>query len=122
MLLLPDKSIKLIYGSPPYPNAERQYGVWRSSEYIKMMTPFLNAACAKLCDDGFIVINVKANREKSTAKLVDPWMGSGTTGYAALSLGRRFVGFDIVEGYVSEANIWLRSIAGGNDDDKEQET
>lgn len=34
MLLLPDKSIKLIYGSPPYPNAERQYGVWRSSEYI----------------------------------------------------------------------------------------
>ena len=33
MLLLPDKSIKLIYGSPPYPNAEREYGVWRSSEY-----------------------------------------------------------------------------------------
>ena len=40
MLLLPDKSIKLIYGSPPYPNAEREYGVWRSSEYIQKMTPF----------------------------------------------------------------------------------
>ena len=26
MLLLPDKSIKLIYGSPPYPNAEHE--VW----------------------------------------------------------------------------------------------
>ena len=58
MLLLPDKSIKLIYGSPPYPNAERDYGVWRSSEYIAKMTPFLDAACLKLTDDGFIVINV----------------------------------------------------------------
>ena len=27
MLALPDKSIKLVYGSPPYPNAERDYGV-----------------------------------------------------------------------------------------------
>ena len=69
MLLLPDKSIKLIYGSPPYPNAEREYGVWRSSEYIQKMTPFLDAACVKLRDDGFIVINVKANREKSTANV-----------------------------------------------------
>ena len=69
MLLLPDKSIKLVYGSPPYPNAEREYGVWRSSEYIEKITPFLDAACRKLRDDGFIVINVKANREKSTAKV-----------------------------------------------------
>ena len=69
MLLLPDKSIKLIYGSPPYPNAERDYGVWRSSEYIAKMTPFLDAACLKLTDDGFIVINVKANREKATSKV-----------------------------------------------------
>ena len=34
MLALPDKSIKLVYGSPPYPNAERDYGVWRATEYI----------------------------------------------------------------------------------------
>lgn len=33
MLALPDKSIKLVYGSPPYPNAERDYGVWRAAEY-----------------------------------------------------------------------------------------
>lgn len=259
MLLLPDKSIRLIYGSPPYPNAEREYGVWRSSEYIKKMTPFLDAAYTKLRDDGFIVINVKANREKATGKtaskrslvieklaiemeetwglhcvdieiwikenpaptglrvacqdayeqnlwfskapkwhinldairrpyeshsvqtyesyeykprstgntyvrknkritpnplgalpknvisggvsaridghpatqplylpekyikattdendlVVDPWMGSGTTGYAALLLGRRFVGFDVVAEYVAQANTRLRSVAGG---------
>ena len=268
MLLLPDKSIKLIYGSPPYPNAEREYGVWYSSEYIPKMAPFLDAACIKLSDDGFIVINVKANREKATAKVaskrsliveklaiemeehwglhcvdieiwikenpaptglrsacqdayeqnlwfskspkwtinldairrpygshsvqtyesyeykprsngntyvrknkkiapnplgalpkniisggvsariddhpatqplylpekyikattiendlvVDPWMGSGTTGYAALSLGRRFVGFDVVEEYVIQANARLSSIAGGPKNGKEHET
>jgi len=35
MLQLPDKSIKLIYGSPPYPNAgEKCYGVWDSKGII----------------------------------------------------------------------------------------
>lgn len=264
MLLLPDKSIKLIYGSPPYPNAERDYGVWRSSEYIAKMTPFLDAACLKLTDDGFIVINVKANREKATSKVaskrslviekmaiqmeedwglycvdieiwikenpaptglrvacqdayeqnlwfskspkwtinidairrpyeshsvqtydtyeykprsngntyvrknkriepnplgalpkniisggvsariddhpatqplylpekyikattnegdlvVDPWLGSGTTGYAALSLNRRFAGFDVVQEYVDSAEKWLSSVAGGKEADE----
>ncbi len=65
---MPDKSIKLIYGSPPYPNAERDYGVWKASEYIEKITPFIDAAVLKLRDDGFIVINVKANREKATSK------------------------------------------------------
>ena len=69
MLLLPDKSIKLVYGSPPYPNADRDYGVWKSSEYIDKIAPFIDASVLKLRDDGFLVINVKANREKATAKL-----------------------------------------------------
>lgn len=64
MLMLPDKSIKLVYGSPPYPNAERNYGVWKREEYLEKITPFINAAKLKLKDNGFIVINVKANREK----------------------------------------------------------
>lgn len=69
MLHLPDKSIKLVYGSPPYPNAERDYGVWKSSEYIDKISPFISASVMKLRDDGFIVINVKANREKATSKV-----------------------------------------------------
>lgn len=69
MLQLPDHSIKLIYGSPPYPNAERDYGVWHSVEYIEKITPFINAAILKLRSDGFLVINVKANREKATSKI-----------------------------------------------------
>lgn len=262
MLLLPDKSIKLVYGSPPYPNAERDYGVWKSSEYIDKISPFINASVMKLRDDGFIVINVKANREKATSKsaskrslvieklailieeqwglhcvdieiwvkenpvptglrvacqdayeqnlwfskspkwtidldsirrpyeshsvktygeyeykprsnglsyvrknkmiqphpigalpkniisggvsarigshqatqppylpekyirattkegdlVVDPWMGSGTTGYAALSLKRKFIGFDIVESYVTESELLFRQFSQGGGD------
>ena len=64
MIQLPDKSIKLIYGSPPYPNAERNYGVWSSEEYIEKISPFISIGKQKLRDDGFIVINVKANRDR----------------------------------------------------------
>lgn len=253
MLELPDKSVKLLYGSPPYPNAERDYGIWKASEYIEKISPFIDAAKHKLRDDGFLVINIKANREKATSMcsskrslvieklaimleekwklhcvdieiwvkenpvptglrvacqdayeqnlwfsvapkwtinlddirrpyeshsmktyeeyeykprlngntyvrkskviqpnplgalpknvisggvsarignhqatqpfyipekyikattsagdlVLDPWLGSGTTGYVALSLGRKFVGFDIVDSYVTTAEEWL---------------
>ena len=256
MLELPDRSIKLVYGSPPYPNAERDYGVWKAAEYVEKITPFIDAAKLKLRDDGFLVINVKANREKASTQfaskrsliieklavlleeqwgfhcvdieiwvkenpaptglrvacqdayeqnlwfsvspkwkinldairrpyeshsvktygeyeykprtngntyvrknkriqphplgalprnvisggvsarigehqatqplylpekyikattevgdlVVDPWLGSGTTGYAALSLGRAFAGFDVVESYVADAEKWLRKV------------
>lgn len=68
ILSLPNRSAKLVYGSPPYPNAERNYGVWRSSEYVDRISPFIDASVLKLKDDGFLVINVKANREKATSK------------------------------------------------------
>ena len=41
---LPDKSVKLIYGSPPYPNADRNYGNWASNEYIDKISPFIDEA------------------------------------------------------------------------------
>lgn len=68
MQSLPDSSVKLIYGSPPYPNVARNYGKWKSSEYIDLIAPFIDAAVKKLSPDGFIVINIKANREPSSAK------------------------------------------------------
>jgi DNA modification methylase len=66
---LPDKSVKLIYGSPPYPNAERDYGVWSAREYIDKITPFIDTAVLKLRDDGFLVINVKANRQRASSQV-----------------------------------------------------
>lgn len=68
MMNLPEGCAKLVYGSPPYPNAERNYGVWTTSEYIGKMTPFIDGALHVLSEDGFLVINVKANREKKTSK------------------------------------------------------
>ena len=64
---LPKGCAKLIYGSPPYPNAERNYGVWHENEYIEKISPFIKGAKHALAEDGFLVINVKANRSKKTA-------------------------------------------------------
>lgn len=66
ILLLKDKSIKLMYGSPPYPNAKRNYKTWKNDEYIDEIAPFIKAIIPKLTDDGFIVINIKANRIPAT--------------------------------------------------------
>lgn len=60
---LDDESVKLIYGSPPYPNAKRNYGVWKSKDYIDKISPFIDQSVDKLSNDGFLVINVKANRD-----------------------------------------------------------
>ena len=57
-------TVKLIYGSPPYPNADRNYGVWKEEKYIEFISPFIDAAQYALSDDGFLVINIKANRSK----------------------------------------------------------
>ena len=69
MQSLEAQSVKLVYGSPPYPNAIRDYGVWPSSEYIERIAPFIDGAIHCLRPDGFLVMNVKANRERATAKL-----------------------------------------------------
>ena len=63
--LLKDRTIKLMYGSPPYPNAKRNYNSWKNDDYIKEISPFIENVIPKLTDDGFIVINVKANRLRS---------------------------------------------------------
>lgn len=63
---LKNKSIKLAYGSPPYPNAKRNYKTWKIDEYIKEIVPFIKGIKPKLTENGFIVINVKSNRIQGT--------------------------------------------------------
>ncbi|MFI0454639.1 DNA methyltransferase [Actinomadura sp. 6N118] len=43
----------------------------------------------------------------------DPFCGAGTAGVAALALGRRFLGFDISETYLSVARRRLEAAAAG---------
>lgn len=66
MLAFPEHSVKLVYGSPPYPNATRDYGIWPTSDYIDRIAPFIDASLHCLSHDGFLVINIKANRERAT--------------------------------------------------------
>lgn len=61
---LPNNSIKLLYGSPPYPNAIRNYGNWNEGVYLEKISGFLDVAVTKLRSDGFLVLNVKANRTR----------------------------------------------------------
>lgn len=49
----------------------------------------------------------------TTAKgdiVVDPWVGSGTTGYEAIRLGRKFIGFDINKEYVAYSTSSLTKL------------
>ena len=66
---LPEKCVKLVYGSPPYPNAKRNYGDWKTENYIEKISPFFDGIKHILRDDGFFVLNIKANRNPGTAKL-----------------------------------------------------
>jgi DNA modification methylase len=44
--------------------------------------------------------------------VIDPFNGSGTTGKSALALGRRYLGIDIDEFYVTESRASLAALAG----------
>lgn len=67
IISLNDNSIKLMYGSPPYPNAKRNYRTWSIDNYIEEISPFISDVIPKLMENGFIVINVKANRIKQSS-------------------------------------------------------
>jgi site-specific DNA-methyltransferase (adenine-specific) len=41
---------------------------------------------------------------------LDPFMGTGTTGIAALSLGGRFVGIDVREDFTAQFVSWCNEI------------
>ena len=43
--------------------------------------------------------------------ILDPFMGVGSTGVAAVELGRRFVGIEIDEGYIEAARNRIETAA-----------
>ena len=45
--------------------------------------------------------------------VLDPWMGSGTTGVATLQLNRKFVGYDIMPEYVTFSDNRLKAVHTG---------
>jgi DNA modification methylase len=49
--------------------------------------------------------------------VLDPFCGTGTTGLAALALGRRFTGIDLNPAFAELAADRLRQAAGNGNDD-----
>src|SRR3546814_9569806 len=47
--------------------------------------------------------------QKTTGTVLDPFMGSGTTGVACAKLGRKFIGIEIEPRYFDIASIGRRS-------------
>ena len=63
------------------------------------------------------------NSSKPGQKVLDPFMGSGTTGVASVNTNRDFIGIELDEGYfkiaenrINEAKSqWLNNLLGGDD-------
>lgn len=98
---LPNKSIKLFYGSPPYPNAKRSYGNWKTSQYLDKMKPYLENIKDKMTDDGFIIINLKANRDQA---------GRGKSSQRSLIVEKLAIEMNEKYGlYCVDIEIWVKT-------------
>ena len=75
------------------------------------------------CKPEEIVKNLIVNSSRENDIILDPFMGSGTTGAVSVNLNRNFIGAEINEDYfyVAENRIndakkqWLRNLLGGDE-------
>jgi DNA modification methylase len=77
--------------------------VWRL-----MQTPNLAPHCSTFPLDLPVQCIKASGLENGRGIVCDPFMGSGTTGRAALSLGHRFVGFELDSSTCQLANQWVK--------------
>lgn len=77
----PGKQMRSVWSIPATPAREKIHGKHPTQKPLALLERFILAATQK----GDIVL--------------DPFMGSGTTGVAAVSLGRKFVGIEVDTGY-----------------------
>lgn len=76
-LLNPGKQMRSVWSIPTTPKREKSFGAHPTQKPLELLTRLV-AMCTK--EDDLIL---------------DPFCGSGTTGVAAITLGRKFVGIDL---------------------------
>lgn len=109
--------------------ARPQVGRFRAQcEYILTASNGPWAAQVEVCLPGFYSYVVNANEKRHTtgkpvqlladilqvtrpgAVVLDPFMGSGSTGVACMMTGRSFIGIEVNADYFAVASDWLREV------------
>jgi site-specific DNA-methyltransferase (adenine-specific) len=82
----PGKQMRSVWSIPTTPAREKQFGKHPTQKPLALLERLLSAATER------------------GDSVLDPFVGSGTTGVAALALGREFVGIDSELDYLGLAN------------------
>lgn len=83
ILKRPGKQMRSVWSIPSTPKREKKYGHHPTQKPLELLRRFV-AICTE-----------------PDALVLDPFCGSGTTGVVAVELGRKFIGIDVDEGYIS---------------------
>ena len=73
------------------PKSEKKYGSHPTQKPVKLMKFFIDV----LTNEGDVVL--------------DPFMGSGSTGVAAIESGRKFIGIELDDNYFDIARTWIKA-------------
>ena len=88
----PGKQMRSVWSIPTTPKREKKYGVHPTQKPLELLLRLI-AICTK---EGDMVL--------------DPFCGSGTTGVAAVSLGRSFIGVDLEKVHLDLARIRIEEV------------
>lgn len=96
ILKRPSKQMRSVWSIPSTPKREKSFGSHPTQKPLELLRRFV-AICSR---PGDVVL--------------DPFCGSGTTGVAALELGRSFIGIDICEEFIALAQNRLGAAREAN--------
>jgi site-specific DNA-methyltransferase (adenine-specific) len=91
-LLNPGKQMRSVWSIPTTPMREKIYGSHPTQKPLEL----LNRLIAICTSEGDLVL--------------DPFCGSGTTGVAAVTLGRKFVGIDLDSNHLALARLRIEAV------------
>lgn len=90
-LLNPGKQMRSVWSIPTTPKREKHYGEHRTQKPLELLLRLV-AMCTNKND-----------------LVIDPFCGSGTTGVACASLGRRFIGIDLDQKHIELAKLRMEN-------------